>query len=111
MVKKDYYFIALMIAIVGLFTFLWAIGRKAPGMTVRAEHAGITKETPRETCFECHTPLPPRHPKKGLPDEVKGRPDKQPTPCAECHRLPQAAVAGFSKTREGNLSWLNRRER
>ena len=98
--KKDLYFVSLMVAVLGVFMTLWLISRKAPAMTSRPEHGDITKETGRETCFKCHNsdgiaPQPAHHPKKGLPDEMKNRPNATPTPCYECHKLPRASVAAL----------------
>ena len=116
--KKDLYFIGLMIAVLGVFMTLWLISRKAPAMTPRPEHAGIAKETPRETCFDCHggdrvAPQPPHHPKKGLPNETEGRPNKTPTPCAECHKLPAGAVSAFNRPGlgRGPFKWLSRQQK
>ena len=48
--KKDLFFIGILVAVVGLFIFLSVTGRKPAPMRARVEHAGITKDTPRETC-------------------------------------------------------------
>ncbi|HWC75851.1 MAG TPA: hypothetical protein VG778_00220 [Blastocatellia bacterium] len=112
--KKDIYFVGLLVLVLGVFMTLWLISRKPPAMSGRAEHIGVTRETRRESCFECHgpdqaAPLPPHHPKKGLPDETKGRPNATPTPCAECHKLPPPAVAAFDipGVRKGRPQWQN----
>lgn len=89
--RKDLYFLAVAVGIVALFTVLWMIGRKPPPLTTRAEHAGLSHTTPRETCYGCHTPESKvwlHHPKKGKP------PDKT-TPCAACHKFPDSQVAAF----------------
>src|SRR5262245_30464455 len=104
--RKDIYFIGLLVVVVGVFVLLTAISRTAPAMTGRVEHAGIDKDTRRESCFECHgpdqaAPLPPHHPKKGLPDETKGRPNATPTPCVLCHKLPPSTVARLLQTTTG----------
>src|SRR5262245_52314727 len=101
--KKDLYFLALAVGIVALFTVLWMISRKPPAMTSRAEHAGITRTTPRETCWECHTPDSKawlRHPKKG-------KPQHHTTPCAACHKLPDSGItaANFANVPEVRFSW------
>ena len=115
--KKDLYFIGLMVAVLGVFMTLWLISRKAPAMTPRPEHGGITKATRRETCFECHSPdgvapQPPHHPTKGLPGEMKNRPNATPTPCAECHKLPPGSVSAFYVPGLGrrNLKWLSQQQ-
>lgn len=115
--KKDLYFIGLLVAVLGVFVALKLISRTPPEMKDRAEHQGITKETRRETCFECHgpqqaAPLPPHHPKKGLPDETKGRPNATPTPCALCHKLPPASIAFFypTGTRKGQVIWPSQQQ-
>jgi hypothetical protein len=109
MKKNDLIFIAIALAVIGLFIFLSLIGRKAAPMTAQAYHAGITRETPRETCWGCHTPDSEvwlRHPKKGKPPD-------QTTPCHVCHKLPDAAATAFypSKKREVLSAWLNRQEK
>jgi hypothetical protein len=115
--KKDLYFIGLMVAVLGVFITLSLNSRKAQAMTPRPEHGGITKDTRRETCFECHSPdavapLPPHHPKKGLPDETKGKENATPTPCSACHRLPQGSVSAFylPGLGRGQLKWLSRQQ-
>ncbi len=110
--KKDLIFLAIAIAVVGLFIFLSLIGRKPKPLGPHPEHAGLSQKTPRETCLECHAPdstvapMPPRHPKKGKP------PDKT-TPCYACHKMPEdaVAIAELSKIREGRLKWLNQQLR
>src|ERR1044072_8821536 len=103
--KKDLWFLLIAVGVVALFTFLWAISRKAPPMTARPEHAGITRETKREECWGCHTPdskIWDRHPKKGKPPD-------QTTPCYACHTLPGAnaatAIILSTKIREGEFIW------
>ena len=115
--KKDLYFIGLLVVVLAVFMALWLFSRKAPAMTGRLEHAGITKETPRETCFECHGPgqtaqLPPHHPKKGLPNETENRPNATPTPCSLCHKLPPATTTAFLRAPLGNGGsiWQSRRQ-
>lgn len=115
--RKDLYFVGLMVAVLGVFIALWWFSRKAPAMTPRPEHGGITKDTRRETCFDCHgadqvAPLPPHHPKKGLPNETQGRSDKTPTPCAACHKLPPGSVSAFylPGMGRGQLKWLSRQQ-
>jgi hypothetical protein len=111
MKKKDLYFLAMAAAVIGLFVFLSMIGRKAAPMTARPEHAGMSTETPRETCWTCHAPdsqvapMPIRHPKKGKPPD-------QTTPCAVCHKYRVAPPAFFNslesvspKYREGVFVW------
>ncbi|HKY05164.1 MAG TPA: hypothetical protein VJQ56_09750 [Blastocatellia bacterium] len=114
MKKKDLYFLAMAVFVIGLFIFLSLVGRKAKPMTARAEHAAVTRDTPRETCWGCHgdettvAPLPVRHPKKGKPPD-------QTTPCHVCHKLPDAPVALFRlnshRPREGQFSWLSRNQK
>lgn len=109
--KKDLWFLAMALGVVGLFTVLWVISRKAPPMSARPQHAGINRQTARETCWGCHTPdskVWDRHPKKGKPPD-------QTTPCYVCHKLPEADAAHASnysmKSREDEFVWLNRQER
>ncbi|HVF89712.1 MAG TPA: hypothetical protein VNH22_06570 [Blastocatellia bacterium] len=119
MKKKDLYFLAMAAAVIGLFVFLSMIGRKAAPMTARAEHSGLTKETPRETCWTCHAldsqiaPMPARHPKKGKPPD-------QTTPCSACHKYPDAgappaffnSVTSVSpKYRKGVFVWLSQQQK
>src|SRR5512143_2216709 len=108
--RKDLYFLAVAVGILALFTFLWIISRKPPAMTARTEHAGISRTTPRETCWGCHTPeskMWERHPNKGKPTDR----DKT-TPCYACHKLPEAQVASSffhtSNTTEVKVRWPNR---
>src|SRR5215813_9342742 len=81
--KKDLWFLLIALGVVGLFTFLWAVSRKAPPLSVRPEHANVTRETRREDCWVCHAPdasaapMSPRHPKKGKPPDTT-------TPCYVC---------------------------
>jgi hypothetical protein len=109
MTKKDLIFAAIAISVIGVFIFLSLIGRKPTPVTARAEHAGITRDTPRETCWGCHTPESPvwlRHPKKGKPPD-------QTTPCSACHKFPDSpavALIDSAKTSEGVLLWLNRQQ-
>ena len=107
--RKDLYFLGIAVAIIALFTFLWIISRKPPAMSARAEHAGITRNTTRETCYECHTPeskIWERHPNHGKPTERKAT-----TPCYACHKLPetQVADASFHRSNEEEVAfiWLN----
>jgi hypothetical protein len=107
--RKDIYFLAVAVGIIALFTFLWIISRKPPAMTARPEHSGISNKTTRETCWSCHTPeseIWKRHPNKGKPT------DRDKTPCAACHKLPelQVALAAFhtSNNREVDFIWQNR---
>ena len=92
--RKDLIFIAIIVAVLGIFIFLSAIGRKAPAMTARAEHAGFNRKTPNDTCLGCHAPdsgvapMPARHPKKGKPPDTK-------TSCFACHRPPEERVAAL----------------
>jgi hypothetical protein len=109
--RKDFYFLAVAIGIIALFTFLWIISRKPPAMTARPEHSGVNTKTTRETCWSCHTPeskIWERHPNKGKPTDR----DKT-TPCMACHKLPepQIATATFhtSSNREVDFKWQNRR--
>jgi hypothetical protein len=115
MKKKDLMFIAMALGVIGLFVFLSLISRKPKPLTARAEHAHVTKETPRETCLECHAPdspiapMPARHPKKGKP------PDKT-TPCYACHKYPADPVQAFIlpntlSIRGDNVLWLNQQLR
>ena len=90
--KKDLIFIAIIVAVLAIFIFLSAIGRKAPAMTAREEHAGFNRKIPNDTCLGCHAPdstvaaMPARHPKKGKPPDTK-------TSCFACHRPPEEHVA------------------
>ncbi|HYP26412.1 MAG TPA: hypothetical protein VE262_06830 [Blastocatellia bacterium] len=119
MKKKDLYFLAMAAAVIGLFVFLSMIGRKPKPMTARPEHASMTKETPRETCWACHAPdsqvapMPLRHPKKGKPPD-------QTTPCAVCHKYPDAGAptAFFNPStsvspehRKGIFVWLSQQQK
>jgi hypothetical protein len=109
--KKDLWFLAMAVGVIGLFTVLCAISRKAPPMTARPEHAGLTRQTARETCWGCHTPDSKvwiRHPKKGKPPD-------QTTPCYVCHKLPEpdaaTAMIFLTKSTEGEFVWRNLQER
>jgi hypothetical protein len=107
--KKDLIFAGIAVAVIGLFIYLSLIGKKPTPLTMRAEHAGVSRETPRETCWGCHTPDAEvwlRHPKKGKPPD-------QTTPCAQCHKFPEPATALFhsTKTREGLLTWQSRQQK
>jgi hypothetical protein len=112
--RKDIIFAGIAVAVIGLFIYLSLIGKKPTPLTARAEHAGVSRETPRETCWSCHTPDAEvwlRHPKKGKPPD-------QTTPCAQCHKFPETATALFRSTknsinenREGLLTWLNRQQK
>jgi hypothetical protein len=111
--RKDLYFLAVAIGILALFTFLWIISRKPPAMTARAEHAGLTSKTTRETCWGCHTPeskVWEHHPNKGKPTDR----DKV-TPCSACHKLPEQQVADAifhtSNNWEVEVLWPNRQPR
>ena len=109
--KKDLWFVLIAVGIVGLFIFLSVISRKAPPMSVRPEHATVTRDTRREDCWTCHapdstiSPMSPRHPKTG-------RPPDQTTPCYICHIYPDPnatpAILITPTTREGSSLWLNR---
>jgi hypothetical protein len=140
MKKKDLYFIALIIGVLGLFTFLWAVSRKPPDLSARAEHAGMNKDTPGETCFQCHAPIPVRPEHTGMtrataratclechkPEQLvmspmpqhhpkKGLPgETRPTPCAVCHKpqnAPAAALLLSAPTTEDHFRWLNQQGR
>jgi len=93
--RKDLIFIAIIVAVLGIFIFLSVIGRKAPAMTTRAEHAEVNRKTPNDTCLACHAPdstvapMPARHPKKGKPPDTK-------TSCFACHRPTEDHVASLS---------------
>jgi hypothetical protein len=86
--RKDLIFAAIALCVIGLFVFLSVSGRHGKDIVDRPEHAGLTRETPHETCWQCHAPdstvapMPVRHPKKG-------RPPDQKTPCYLCHKFPQ----------------------
>jgi hypothetical protein len=98
--RKDLFFVVVAVAVIGLFIFLSVIGKKPAAMTPRAEHVGMSKDTPRETCLQCHAPgsqVAPmdksgHHPKKGRP------PDQMS--CFACHKPPEAAAvsAGTPRT-------------
>lgn len=111
--KKDLFFIGILVAVVGLFIFLSVTSRKPAPMSARAEHAGMSKETPRDTCLQCHAsgneivPMPQgtRHPKKGGPLDNKG------TPCSLCHQPPDTASATLHLQKEGLRTWLNQQEK
>ena len=104
--RKDIIFAAIALVVIGLFVFLSLVGRKAKPVTARTEHAGITRETPRETCWGCHAPdstiapMPARHPKKGKPPDTT-------TPCYACHKMSDttATMIYLTKSREGALVW------
>lgn len=109
MKKKDLIFAAIALSVIGLFIFLSINRRHPPPMTARPEHAGVSSETPRETCWECHTYemlSQKHHPRKGLPPD-------QTTPCAACHEMPkqQAAFLHSIINRKGVFSWPNRQQR
>jgi hypothetical protein len=107
--RKDLIFAGIALSVIALFVFLSMSGRHGKELVGRPEHAGITRDTPRETCWSCHAPdatvapMPVRHPKKGKPPD-------QTTPCYVCHKLPEglpAKAASVSKTnqREGLIKW------
>ena len=107
--RKDLYFLGIAVAIIALFTFLWIVSRKPPAMTARVEHVGITRTTPAETCWSCHTPeskMWERHPNHGKPTERN-----KTTPCYACHKLPESQVADallhMSNKGEVGFIWLN----
>ncbi|MCI0488725.1 MAG: hypothetical protein L0229_19215 [Blastocatellia bacterium] len=110
--RKDIIFAAIALVVIGLFVFLSLIGREAKPVTARAEHAGVTRDTPRETCWGCHAPdstvapMPARHPKKGKPPDTT-------TPCYACHKLPDetAAFIYLTKTEERTFVWPGRERR
>lgn len=110
MKKKDLFFIAGALIVIGIFAYLSIIGRKAKPLSNVAEHGGITDKTEPAACLVCHAPdstvrpMPEHHPKKGRP------PDK--SSCFMCHKPPSAASAFFSPTFSPRLSeekfrWLN----
>jgi hypothetical protein len=90
--KKDLWFVLIALGVVGLFIFLSLISRKAPPLSVRPEHASVTRDTRREDCWACHAPdsspfpMSPRHPKKGKPPDTT-------TPCYVCHAYPDVKAA------------------
>jgi hypothetical protein len=94
MKKKDLFFVIGALALIGLFVYLSAIGRKPKPLSNVSEHAGVTSKTEPESCFTCHAPdsnvkpMPEHHPKKGRP------PDK--TNCFICHKAPATASALFT---------------
>ena len=107
--RKDLYFLAVAVGIIALFTVLWIVSRKPPAMTPRAEHAGITRNTTRETCYGCHTPeskIWARHPNHGKPTERNAT-----TPCYACHKLPEPQIATaliqMFNHKEVEFIWLN----
>ena len=112
--KKDLMFAGLALAVIGLFVYLSLIGKTPPplkdeGYKVNGYHVGVNPQTPRETCWGCHTPDAEvwlRHPKKGKPPD-------QTTPCAQCHKFPEPTTALFhsTKTREGLLTWRSRQQK
>jgi len=89
--KKDLIFIAIIVGVLGIAIFVWAMGRKAPKFTDRPEHSGLTAKTQRDTCLVCHAPdatvapMTARHPKKGKP------PDK--FDCFICHKEQKSLTA------------------
>ncbi|PYP87090.1 MAG: hypothetical protein DMF61_10590 [Blastocatellia bacterium AA13] len=99
--RKDVIFAAIALAVLGIFIFLTAIGRKPAPMSPRGEHTGLTAETPRETCLSCHAPdssvapMGIRHPKKGRP------PDQMS--CFKCHKPPAATIAFAIKNQRGSF--------
>ncbi|HLG13250.1 MAG TPA: hypothetical protein VJH03_01835 [Blastocatellia bacterium] len=112
MKKQDWYFILAAAVVIGVFVFLSVFSRKPPPLTA-GSHAGMTRETSRDTCLECHAPdsaikpMTARHPKKGRP------PDKT-TPCYACHEFPPtsaAALIGSTRIVEGVFVWPNRQGR
>jgi len=108
--KKDLWFLLIALGVVGLFTFLWLVSRKAPPLNVRPEHTAVTRDTKREACWACHAPdagvapMSPRHPKKGKPPD-------QTTPCYVCHKYPDQsatpAIFVTPTTREVTSLWLS----
>lgn len=98
MKKQDMIFILAAVVVIAVFVLLSVFSRKALPLTTRAEHAGMTKETARATCLECHAPdsaiapMPARHPKKGKP------PDKT-TPCDACHKFPATSAVFINPAR------------
>jgi len=71
--KKDLLFAAIALSVIGLFVILSVSARHPKPMADRPEHAGVTRDTKRETCWGCHAPdstvapMPAHHPKKGRP--------------------------------------------
>lgn len=112
--KKDLWFLLIAVGVIGLFTFLWAVSRKAPPLDQpnqpRPEHAGMTRDTKREECWACHAPdstvapMSARHPKKGKPPD-------QTTPCYVCHKYPdpaaKPAIFITPLSREVTSTWLS----
>ena len=108
--KKDLWFLLIALGVVGLFTFLWLVSRKAPPLNARPEHTAVSRDTKREACWACHAPdaavapMSPRHPKKGKPPD-------QTTPCYVCHKYPdQSATPAIfitPTTREVTSLWLS----
>ena len=90
MKKKDLYFAAGVLVVIGIFVYLTYIGRTAKPVSDIPQHAGFTSKTEAETCWACHAPdaavrpMPEHHPKRGRP------PDK--SSCFVCHKLPGAAT-------------------
>jgi hypothetical protein len=116
--RKDLIFLAIAVSVLALFIVLSNIGRKPKPMSVRPEHAGMSRDTPREDCLACHAPdsqvapMPARHPKKGKP------PDKT-TPCYACHNLPGPSTTAFvfhlignyrAKSREVRFTWPSQQQ-
>jgi hypothetical protein len=107
--KKDILFAAIALSVIGLFIFLSINRRHPPAMTARPEHAGVTSETPRETCWSCHTYemlSQKHHPRKGLPPD-------QTTPCAVCHEMPREQAASLHSIikSKGVFPWPNQQQR
>jgi hypothetical protein len=116
--RKDLIFLGIAVSVVALFIVLSIIGRKPKPMSVRPEHAGLSRDTAREDCWVCHAPdsrvapMPARHPKKGKP------PDRT-TPCYACHKLPEPATAALilhqpgdhpAKSEEERFKWQSQQQ-
>jgi hypothetical protein len=86
--KRDWGFIAVAGAVVGLLAVLSLIGKKAEPMSAGPYHAGMTAATKRVECLVCHDParpgasipLPDTHPLVWKKEEVS---------CITCHAPPE----------------------
>src|SRR5215813_2589188 len=113
--KKDLLFAAMALSVIGLFVVLSVFSRHPKPMTDRPEHAGVSRDTTRESCWVCHAPdsgvapMPAHHPKKG-------RPPDQTTPCYACHKYPPSSTNAFLMPRAAEQKgdtqqWLSQLQR
>jgi nitrate/TMAO reductase-like tetraheme cytochrome c subunit len=98
--KNDWIFILVVGAVIGTLVVLSLRGKEYKPVSLGvAEHAGMTRESTRESCLACHAP------------EVGGRaaidPAKHPTKwkdekwsCTRCHAVEGTSTASILKRHE-----------